>query len=197
MTNATILAALLTLPGAPGETSGTDFSADCYLGHWEGHESRLSLEQDAEAGFYVGTPGEALSRSGSVSLDAGARGRGDVTVTRPRVYRATQACELWGADGDVVSLEVGDLFTVATCDGEQTCETWVDGRLFWAGDGGCEGSELPAPPSEQTGWWVPAERGGVSGWVRGDEVGFVVEVRCVGPDEGADLRLARWHEPGL
>lgn len=48
MNAALLIAALTVAPGSPAERPVADFSADCFLGHWEGHESRLVLEHGAE-----------------------------------------------------------------------------------------------------------------------------------------------------
>jgi hypothetical protein len=187
---ALLTAALIVTPGTPNEGSSEDFDHGCYLGHWEGSESRLVYEGAPEAPFHVGTPGEGLEAEGMVSLSAGPRGRGDVTVQFAQTYQATEAWEAFADDDSAVIVVAGQFFTVGEC-GDGACRVTVDGRDLWASEDSWEGDLLPTPPSDEVGWWVPVVREGVTGWVRG--VGFVIEVRCVGPDEGADMRQAKWH----
>jgi hypothetical protein len=106
------------------------------------------------------------------------------------VFQTTGVWEAFTPSEDPVPLAIGQLFTMGECL-DSMCNVSVGGLDLWAEEGSWVGTLLPAPPSDEVGWWVPVAREGVAGWVRGE--GFVVEVRCVGPDEGADLRQAEWH----
>jgi hypothetical protein len=189
--NAAILlaAALNVAPGAPGERDSEDFSADCFLGDWEGSESRLVSGGATSVPFFVGTPGEGLERAGEVPLVAGPRGRGDVTVSSPQVFWTTEAWTAFDVEDTDVVVPVGIVFVVSDCE-EAGCRVLVGDQDLWAPHGSWAGTPVPQPIVDE-GWWVPVVREEVAGWVQG--AGFVVEVRCVGPDEGADLSLAEWH----
>lgn len=193
MLTAALLTALTVFPGAPGEAAVPDFSGDCPLASWEGHESRLVRAGATEVPFFLGSPGRGLRPSGTVVLPPGPRGRGDVTVAFPAAYRASEACEAYDDAADaVVVIAAGETYVLGEC-GDGACELRAGGRDLWAPEDSCGGVLLPAPPSDEVGWWVPVAREGVAGWVRGGA--FEIEVRCVGPDEGADPGLAAWHAP--
>lgn len=198
--NALALALLYLTGGSPHDLDGPDFEAGCYLGMFEGGESRLVYDGPASVPFHVGTPG-TLKPSGAVTVTPGVHGRTDVTVHAAQVFRVNATCDvpdLHAADpltaAAQLTLVVGDVFVFldAGCDDDGVCRAEHKGKEFTMIDGTCDVVEVPTPPSTQVGWWVPAQRGDVAGWVRGD-TGFHVESRCYGPDEGAPLNLLRWH----
>jgi len=195
-----LVALLYLVPGAPGVVDGPDHEAGCYLGNYTGGETRLVYDGPPEAPFYVGTPG-ALVRDGVASVAAGVPPDAEgVTVHAAEVYEVTRECsvpDLYAEDptasGIVLNEGVVFVLRAEDCDDSGICEATVGGVSFSMVPGACEARRLPSRVDEaQLGWWVPATREGVEGWVRGD-AGFRVEARCTGPDEGAPASLTRWH----
>lgn len=200
--NGLALAALLYVTGgAPGVVDGPDHEAGCYLGDFDGGETRVVFDGPAAVPFFVGVPG-SLARTGAVSVAPGVHDVETVTVHAAEVYEVTAPTGCVVPDlhaEDVTTPQVvlaeGSLFVLHSedCDEDGLCEAQADGVSFTMLQGTCEARRVSAAvPSEQLGWWVPAVREGVRGWVRGG-LGFHVESRCVGPDEGARPELLAWH----
>lgn len=185
-----LFAALTVAPGAPAEVSVPDFDHGCFLGDWEGAETRLVFEGAPEVPFFLGTPGEGLEPAGKVAVPAGPRGRGDVTVRTVQEFVTTKTWEAVTDEGDLMEVAPGTRFTIGDC--AEACRVQVGNLNLWALEDSWIADEVPAALSPDEGWWVPVVRAGRPGWVRGDH-GFVVEVRCIGPDEGADLTKGEWH----
>lgn len=180
--------------------NGPDHEAGCYLGDYEGGETRVVFDGPVAVPFFVGTPG-ALARHGSTRVASGVHDVDTVAVHAAEVYEVTAptACVVSDLHAEDVTtsqvvLAEGSLFVLHAedCDEDGLCEASADGVSFTM-PGACEARRVPAVvPLEQLGWWVPAVREGVRGWVRG-YLGFHVESRCVGPDEGARPELLAWH----
>lgn len=188
--NAATLAALLYLvPGTPHDLDGPDHEAGCYLGDYLGGETRVVYDGPPVAPFYVGAPG-ALVRDGTVPVAPGAHPDVEgVVVHAAAVYEVTRECAVpnlraldpWAS---ALVLNEGALFVFyeGDCDEDGLCRATSGGREFEMMPGTCEAERKPSKaPAGQLGWWVPATRGGVDGWVRGD-AGFHVESRCYGGD---------------
>jgi len=183
---------LYTSAGGPSEVSTPDMAGDCYLGQWGGAERRLVHEEAQEVPFFRGKPGGHLEASGNVTVEPGTWvAPEDVTVRVAPKVRVTQACDV-GDPGETLRLEPGDTYYALGCS-EGSCRVEVGGQQYWAFEGDCVGERAPEAPSPETGWWVPYVRAGVPGWIPADEAHWHVEVRCVGPDDGADMSLAAWH----
>lgn len=200
--NAAIIAALLTLTGgSPADIDGPDHEAGCYLGDFEGGESRLVVDAAVEAPFYTGTLG-ALVLVGAVQVPAGEYDRTDATVSPATVFQVNATCDvldLHAADpltaAPQLTLVVGDLFVfhAEDCDDDGACKAEHDGTTFTMIDGDCDTTKVATKvPASQLGWFVPMVSNGVVGWVRGDGV-FNLEARCYGPDDGASASLLQWH----
>jgi len=200
--NGLLLGALLTLTGgSPTDLDGPDHEAGCYLGDFDGGESRLTVDAAVEAPFYVGAPG-ALTLTGTAQVPAGVFDRTDVTVTAATVFQVNATCDvldLHAADpltaAAQLTLVVGDLFVFhgGDCDDDGACEAEHDGKSFTLIDGACDVTPVAATvDAAQLGWFVPVVSNGVVGWVRGEGV-FNVEARCYGPDDGASASLLQWH----
>lgn len=200
MTGPALVALLYLVPGTPHDLDGPDHEAGCYLGDYEGGERRLVYDGPPEVPFYVGTPG-ALVRDGVAPVAAGVHPDAEgVMVHAAEVYEVTRECsvpDLYAADptasGIVLNEGVVFVLRAEDCDGDGVCGATVGGVGFSMVPGACEARRLPSRVDEaQLGWWVPATRDGVDGWVRGD-AGFHVESRCYGPDEGALTSRLQWH----
>ena len=200
--NAALIAALLTFTGgSPVDLNGPDHEAGCYLGDFEGGESRLAVDASVEAPFYVGDLG-ALTLTGTVQVPAGESDRTDVTVSAATVFQVNATCDVpdpFAADpltaAAQLTLVVGDLFVFHAddCDDDGWCNAEHDGKTFTLLDGTCDVTPVATKvPASQLGWFVPVVNNGVVGWVRGDGV-YHVESRCYGPDDGASASLQQWH----